>query len=207
MIAHRIFPVASNFPWPARSAESSGPVATLVPNAVSGYEKGAFYTICNKECSFAEEVSKYPAKLRICFHMRPAYGRKVHPECIAAVEQTCKLLDSLGHEVEESAPAYDEDDAALQGLIVIMANAASLVDKLVQSYGRSMMRRNIELPTFTLYRVGQTLRALDFMNAKRRLLNLTAIMDQTMSQYDMILTPTLGQPPVLVGSQQPGRAD
>jgi amidase len=32
-------------------------------------------------------------------------------------------------------------------------------------------------------------------------------MGQTMNKYDMILSPTLGEPPVLVGSQQPAKAD
>jgi amidase len=32
-------------------------------------------------------------------------------------------------------------------------------------------------------------------------------MGQAMNKYDMMLSPTLGEPPVPVGSQQPGKAD
>ncbi|MGC8493989.1 MAG: amidase [Syntrophobacteraceae bacterium] len=181
--------------------------SAAVLDAVSDFEDGAPYGIYNKDRPFLEEVGNDPGKLRIGFHARPAYGRNVHPECIRAVENTCKLLESLGHEVEESKPDYAEEDAALQATIVVLGNTAALVDKLIRNYGSSTVRHNIELPTFALYSVGRTLKALDFVKAKRRWRQFGIIMDRTMNKYDMVLTPTLGQPPVPVGSQQPGTGD
>lgn len=70
--------------------------SAAILDAVSGPERGAPYTIIPPERSFAKEIDLEPAPLRICFHTRPAYGRKVHPECIKAVEKACRLLESMG---------------------------------------------------------------------------------------------------------------
>lgn len=176
-------------------------------DAVSGFEYGAPYGIVEKERPFIEEVNTEPGRLKIAFNMRPAYGKNVHPECRKAVEQTCTLLDKLGHIVEDAAPDYLEEEAALNWCIIMIGNEAALVDRLIQDYGSSMVRSNLELSSIALYSIGKQLKALDFVKAKRRWRQLGVIMDQMLSTYDMVLTPTLGEPPVPVGSQRPGNKD
>ncbi|MGM0454342.1 MAG: amidase [Thermodesulfobacteriota bacterium] len=176
-------------------------------DAVSGLENGAPYGAGCPPGPFFEEASISPAKLRIGFHTRSAFGRKVHPECIAAVKRTAALLESLGHHVEEAEPDYREEEAALQWSVVMIGNVGALVDKLVCVYGASRVARDLELSNYTLYRMGRKLKALDFVKAKRRWRQLGLAMDQMLNEYDMMLTPTLGQPPVPVGSQKPGKSD
>ncbi len=175
--------------------------------AVSGPERGAPYGIFAPERPFIEEIHLEPGHLRIGYHTRSAYGKDVHPECIKAVDLACKLLESLGHDVEEIVPDYQEEDAALNWCIVMIGNLAARVNNLVQIYGHSTIRHKLELQNYALYSIGQRLKALDFVKAKRRWRQLGAIMDQMLSKYDMILIPTLGEPPVPVGSQEPGKAD
>lgn len=176
-------------------------------DAVCGFENGAPYGIFNKERPFIEEVDIAPRKLRIAFYLRAAYGKNIHPECVKAVEQACALLTSLGHEVVEAEPDFREEDAALNYVIVVIGNAAALVDKLVQVHGRSKVSRELELSNYTFYSIGRSLKALDFVKAKRRWRQFGVTMDQMLNRYDVVLTPTLGEPPVLIGSQHPGRAD
>lgn len=176
-------------------------------DAVCGFESGAPYGIFNKERPFIEEVGSAPGTLRIAFYLRAAYGKNIHPECVRAVEQTCTLLRSLGHDVVETEPAFREEDAALDYSIVVIGNAAALVDKLIRIHGQSRARLDLELTSYAMYCLGRSLKALDFVQAKRRWRQFGAAMDQMMNRYDMVLTPTLGDPPVPVGSQQLGRAD
>jgi amidase len=177
-------------------------------DAVCGFENGAPYGIFNKERPFIDEVDCAPGKLRIAFYMRAAYGKNVHPECVRAVEQACALLKNLGHEVVEAEPDFREEDVALYWMIVVIGNAAALVDKLIQVHGRSKVKRDLEFSNYCMYNsIGRSLRALDLVKAKRRWRYFGVTMDQLLSRYDMVLTPTLGEPPVLIGSQQPGRAD
>jgi amidase len=181
--------------------------SAAILDAVCGAESGAPYGISAPERPFEEEANIEPAKLRIGFYIRPAYSREVHPDCIEAVEQTCKLLESLGHDVEEAVPDYREEDAALNWCIIMIGNAAALVDKLISVYGQSQVSRDLELSNYALYCIGRRLKALDFVKAKRRWRQLGITMDQMMNKYDMLLTPTLGEPPVRVGSQQPSNSD
>ena len=176
-------------------------------DAISGFEYGAPYSIFNNERPFIEEVSMEPGNLKIAFHMRPAYARKVHPECRKAVENACALLENLGHIVEEAAPDYKEEDAAWNWIIVLIGNEAALVDRLIKDYGSQKVRSNLELSSLAMYYVGKQLKALDFVKAKRRWRQLGGNMDQMLNKYDMVLTPTLGEPPVPIGSQQPGNKD
>jgi amidase len=117
------------------------------------------------------------------------------------------LLEDLGHEVEESVPNYQEEDAALDWSIVLIGNAAAHIDRLVQIYGHSSVKRGLELRNYAMYRIGRRMKALDFVEAKRRWRQFGAIMDQMLDKYDMMLTPTLGEPPILVGSLQPSKSD
>lgn len=176
-------------------------------DAVCGYETGAPCGIAIPERPFLDELRFEPGQLRIGFHTRSAFGGNVHPECLKAVKQVCKLLKGLGHDVEEIVPGYGEEEAALSWSIVLMGNAAALIDNLVRAHGCSKVRHDLEPTTYALYQLGRRLKTLDFVQAKRRWRQLGTIMGHLMNTYDMILTPTLGEPPVLVGSQQPGTAD
>jgi amidase len=176
-------------------------------DAVCGTETGSPYGAPTPERPFTEEVNIAPKKLRIGSYTRPAYGREVHPECIKAIKNTCKLLASLGHQVEEVAPGYQEEDVAMDWMIIVLGNAAALVDKLIGTYGQSKVNSGLELTSLALYSVGRQLKALDFVKAKRRWRQLGVTMSQKLNQYDMLLTPTLGEPPVRVGSQKPSPAD
>ncbi len=176
-------------------------------DAISGLEGGAPYGTCSNPRPFLDEVRNEPKPLRVAFHTRAAYGREVHPECAKAVEHTCRLLEKLGHRVEESAPDYAEEEAALNWTLVVIGDTAALVEKLMQLHNPSAVRRGVEPTTLAMYCVGRRLTALDFIKAKRRWRELGIIMDRMLTKYDVVLTPTLGEPPVRIGSQELKHSD
>ena len=176
-------------------------------DVVSGPERGAPYGIHGNVRPFVEEVDIEPAPLRIAFHTRPIYGRKVHPECFKAVEHTCKLLESLGHHVEEAVPDYIEEEAALNWTIVAIGNLNALIDRLVKVHGQRAVRGGVELSTLAFDSLGRGLKAVEFVNAKRRWRELGVVMGRMLTRYDVLLTPTLGEPPVRVGSLEPSSSD
>ena len=49
---------------------------------------------------YTEELDADPKGLRIGFSTNAAVDLEVDPACVAALEKTAKLLESLGHEVE-----------------------------------------------------------------------------------------------------------
>ena len=65
----------------------------------------------------------------------------------------------------------------------------------------------MELKSYAAYRIGSALKAVDVINAKRKWRSYGYIMGQTLQKYDLILTPTLGEPPIPVGSAEPSKSD
>jgi amidase len=181
--------------------------SAAILDAVSGPEPGGRCCPPGPEGSFLGALQSDPKPLNIGYHTRPSFGHQVHPECVKAVEQTCKLLETLGHRVEETDPGYSEEEVALNWCIIMIGHLTAHVGQLVQAYGRREIEENIELTSYALYRIGQRLKVFDFIMAERRWQELSMIMDQKLNHYDMILSPTLGMPPVLVGSQKPSKAD
>jgi amidase len=51
------------------------------------------------------------------------------------------------------------------------------------------------------------MQAIDFVKAKRAWRQFGMAMDRMLADCDLILTPTLGEPPVRIGSQAPGKSD
>jgi amidase len=176
-------------------------------DATAGYEIGAPFWSPPHHRPFIEEVNIDPKPLSIGFHTHSAFGREVHADCKEAVIKTCTLLNELGHQVEEIVPGYKEEEMALDWFIVLLGNFAAHVEKLISVYGRHAVKRNLELMNYTLFKLGSALKAVDFITAKRKWRTYGYIMGQTLQKYDLILTPTLGEPPIPVGTLVPSKSD
>lgn len=96
-----------------------GPIARTVTDAaalldvMSGYITGDPYWLPDPDPSFVETARSGAAK-GVGRALRIAYGTMVepvgeaHPECADAVVRTAKLLESLGHHVEQNCPQYPD---------------------------------------------------------------------------------------------------
>src|SRR5512136_2565763 len=74
-------------------------------DAISGSETGEPYCAPTPRRPFLQEVSLPPGHLKIAFTSHPFLGHEVHEDCRKGLEATVRLLESLGHEVVEAAPA------------------------------------------------------------------------------------------------------
>src|SRR5204862_8255529 len=64
---------------------------------------------------FADEVGADAGRLRIKLITQPTADSEIHPDCVEAARATARLLESLGHSVEEATwPAAIADPALLQ---------------------------------------------------------------------------------------------
>src|SRR5688572_9077716 len=76
-------------------------------DATHGPEIGSMYRIEPPARPYLEEVTREPGRLRIGFTAASPIGTDVDPEAVTAVRNAAKLLESLGHHVEEAAPDID----------------------------------------------------------------------------------------------------
>ena len=152
---------------------------------------------------YRAEVGAAPGKLRIgLLTHNPLETGDIHPDCVAAARDTARLLESLGHTVEETFPTALADPAIVGHFTTLWAS--TLVYNLrywERKTGRAITADDVEPLTWTLAEMGRTITAPDYIDAQHAALDLGCRVDEWHeSGYDLLLTPTLGEPPVELGT-------
>ena len=181
--------------------------SAAVLDAVSGPEPGGIWGLPKLEKSFSDAVAADPAPLRIAMVLPSAFGRSTSPECVKAVNHAAAILENLGHHVEPADPGYDMEEVVLTWCRIVIGHLAVYLDGLIKKGWIPRIDKNIELQNRTMHTFGKQMKSHDFVRAFHRCSQLALQMATFMEQYDLVLTPTLGEPPVKVGSQAPGRMD
>lgn len=186
-----------------RSVRDSAAVLDLT----HGREPGSSCTAPPPQRPFLEELNQPPQTFRIAYTVRNAYGLEIHPHCRHALEKTVSLLTDLGHRVEVVDPDFNEKEAMLQLLMVMAAHVAAKLESIRLDLKRPVNGKTIEAQNLALGAIGRKLSVIDVIKAKQSWRVMSHAMDTLFSSYDMLLTPTLGQPPVRVGATAPGPQD
>jgi Asp-tRNA(Asn)/Glu-tRNA(Gln) amidotransferase A subunit family amidase len=167
-------------------------------DATSAPDTGAPYGIPAPARPFLEEAGAKPEKLRIAFFTRGA-AAVTHPDCVAAVEDAARLCENLGHEIEEASPKIDYEPLTEAFLLIIAAHMAAGLDQAGQLLGKKVTADRVEPWTWSLAQRGWKASAADFANTKAIVNTTTRTVGDFLTQYDVILTPTLGAPPHKLG--------
>ncbi len=165
-------------------------------DATDGPKLGDYYCAPVKERPFLDEVTTEPRPLRIAFSASPPFDAEVSPDCVAAMEDTAKLCESLGHHVEEAAPDFDGEKMAEALGALLCIHLSFGIDAMSDITGRPVNAETVEQATLALAQRGAEMSAVDLLG----ILELfTATARQTApfwETYDLFLTPTLASPPV-----------
>lgn len=169
----------------------------------AGMAPGDPYTLGTSPESFLSQVEKKPGKLHIAFATQhPFPGQQTHAECVLAVQKTAKLLESLGHTVEEIALPYDHTVLSEMYLTMVLGETGATVRELADYLKRPARRDDMEMNTWALARISEAYSAVDFSYQKRHWNTLARRMGQLHETYDLLLMPTLSRPPIRIGELQ-----
>ena len=171
-------------------------------DATSAPEVGAPYGIPAPIRPFVKEVETNPGKLQIAFFTKGA-AEVTHPDCITAVRDTARLCESLGHTVEEAAPKIDYEILNNAFGLVVAGHLAALLDRIGRVIGQKVTAEMVEPWTWYLARFGWQASAAQFADTKSIINRATRTVASFLTQYDVILTPTLGAPPPELGYLNP----
>lgn len=149
---------------------------------------------------FSEALTAPPAKLRIAFTTAPFFSHAVHAECRAAVHEAARLLEGLGHEVVEERPPFDRERLVRAYLVVLAAGVAADVAESEAALGRKARWEELEPETWALAVGGRVLSAVEVAGAMREVHRAARALALFHERYDLLLTPTLAQPPVELGT-------
>ncbi|HET6326537.1 MAG TPA: amidase family protein [Planctomycetaceae bacterium] len=149
---------------------------------------------------YLQEVGAPPGRLRIAFMTKNFAGALVHPDCIKAVEATAKLCEELGHTVEEAVPQFDGRLFGESFLVLWAAVAGRAVKTAKKLSGGKVTVEAFEPWTRKLVEMDAKYAPSDVSlvwTGIAQQANLAMV--KFLTKYDVLLTPTLGRPPVKIG--------
>ncbi|GAB4019719.1 amidase [Spirosoma migulaei] len=172
-------------------------------DAIAGPLAGDPYGISPPERPFLQEVGREPGKLRIAFATQALMpSQTTDPECVKAVQETARLLEGLGHTVEEIPLPYEKTIVTEAFFVNVLGETAAVLRQLSEYLGRPVKRTDVELNTWAQARLAEGFSAADAAYQKRRWNTLNRSMGQLHETYDLFLTPTLPRPPIAMGTFQ-----
>jgi amidase len=170
-----------------------GPLTRTVADAagildvISGYVTGAPYWASDR--SFASEVGRDPGRLRVGLITGSPLGG-VHADCVAAAEDAAILLEELGHHVSPAELTITADYVRNFQTVWFSSLAATGVPDW----------RKTERKTREQAELGSRTSAPDYLRTKSALQRSSRRLLSSWEEYDLLLTPTLAEPPFRIGT-------
>jgi amidase len=186
----------------ARSVRDSAAILDILAGTLPGDP----YSAPPQPNPYLSEIAVPPAKLRIGFatrHITPESPELVdsHADCVAAVQHTAKLLESLGHHVEQAEIDATRDPEWVPNFLSIWAvGVTQKLDWASRVLGRPIEMHEIEPLTYGLAELGRLIGGAAYADAWDWLHGATRRIATFFERYDLWLTPTVTEPPVPLGT-------
>ncbi|MGO3740849.1 amidase [Kerstersia sp.] len=166
-----------------------------------GMDPGAPYAAPPFSGSFLKAAGRAPGQLRIGLITRSPSGEAVHPDCLAAAEDAAALCASLGHMVEPAAfpPDIDYERFGHAMRLIVASGTASAIRARELALGRAATQDDLELSVFSAVEFARRHSAVEYFDAISMMHSIGRSLGRLMRQYDVLLTPTLTEPPVELG--------
>lgn len=165
-----------------------------------GYEIGDATWAAPPPEPFAVAATRPPHPLRIALVTESPLGTPVDPACIQAARDAAKLLESLGHTVEEVTPSnWDQAPLIPTFLVMYGAGIASGVRFGAAIRQRPPRPEDVEALTWTFCQLDAAHTGADLLAATTQLQGHARRMVSFFATFDVMLTPALGQRPVRIG--------
>ena len=120
-------------------------------------------------------------------------------ECVEAVLDAAKLCEGLGHDVVEASPAIDSEMMRQSFLAVFGAGIAWQIDWFARFSDRVPSPDQFEPGTWATYELARATSASEYLLAVQWLQIVSRDVGRFFVDHDVWLTPTLAEPPVLLG--------
>jgi amidase len=173
-----------------------------VLDVLNGPGSGDPYSAPTPLRPFLEEVGAPTTQLRIgAMRRTPGSIYEVHPDAVAAVDETARLLSEAGHVVEEAHPApLDDPGFLLHYGVLVTCDAAACLDHWSARTGETIGPDDVEINTWALAELGRTIPGVQVLTSRDWLFAFAGAMAEWWTTFDLLLTPTLTYPPPALGT-------
>ena len=173
--------------------------SALVLDLTAGVDHGAPYGAPTSERSYFEACNTAPQRLRIAVDDGTRRHVALHADCAAALEDTCNLLRALGHEVIRAAPDYDGQELSGHVAKLLSVALAEELPAIAAETRRAIGPETVESCQRALAERGAGVTALELSRVLRYRTDLGRLLGRFFTEYDVLLTPTLAEPPLPLG--------
>ncbi|MFI6595062.1 amidase [Nonomuraea sp. NPDC050536] len=164
-------------------------------DAVHGPGVGDKYTAPPPRRAYAAELGVDPGRLRVAVTASAWSGTAVDAEVAAATLQVGRVLEDLGHHVSEASPAVDWDAVTLS----LVAEGVAITSNLLLA-PRQPDPSRLEAVSRRFVELAKEFSALDLLVAFDAQNRVTRSVGAFLTEYDLLVTPTLGQLPAPHGT-------
>lgn len=161
-----------------------------------------------KERPYLEEMRREPGRLRIGIQAKATLPVETHPDCLEALDQTARLCESLGHDLEEvEPPPLPGADLWYTFGVMRGTTIAMKVQARERELGRKVTRDDLEPQNFSQYEAALGYSAIDHETQRQAVYRWARDVVAHQSRFDVVLSPTLAGPPPKLGVLDPRRPD
>jgi len=170
--------------------------------AVHGPAPGDPYVAPPPLRPYTEEVGADPGRLRIAIWTGTIFEQDADPEVVTGARNAAKTLEGLGHTVEEAEMSMFESIPVIEPFLIRWAaGQAQALDQLGVVGGAPIGREDVEPLTWALAEIGRRHSAGEYLEAVGQHQVMSRILAGIHeSGFDLLLTPTMGEPPPPLGS-------
>ncbi|MEW6207476.1 MAG: amidase [Acidobacteriota bacterium] len=168
-------------------------------DATAGAELGSPFFSPPPERPFLKEVGANPGRLRIALVLATPTSTPLDSECRRAAMEAAKLCESLGHTVEEAALPTGGAQVRESLITIINVSIARLLEDAAKTLGRAVSEQDVEPVTWATYQAGLRTNVVAYSRAIANCHQIGLAVARFQQKYDVILSPTLGKPPVKLG--------
>ena len=168
-------------------------------DAVCHPRPGDPYFLTPPETPYLSEVRADPGKLKIGFTPFGLMTPEIDPECVAAVYDAAGVCEALGHEVEQINVQADFAGMSQAAGTVIAASVAAALDAEAERRRKPIGDDEVEPLTMAMYKRGKGVTGSEYVRAIGQVHAFGRSMASLFQAYDVLLTSTLGSPPIPIG--------
>tara|TARA_Y100000815_G_scaffold224798_1_gene212155 strand:+ start:2247 stop:3689 length:1443 start_codon:yes stop_codon:yes gene_type:complete len=169
-------------------------------DATAGADQGDPYAQPKQECSFLGSVARAPGPLRIGLTLDSPLGTPVDPQIRARCLEAARLMENLGHEVEEVADAgYDAQALKTAWRVIPGVNVAAAVLARGRALGLDDPAAALEPVNEEWVREGMGLSGMDYLAAVNRLHQTARDLGRFFARFDILMSPASAELPPKIG--------
>jgi amidase len=168
-------------------------------DVLNGYEVGDATWAPPPPEPFTAALKKEPNRLRIGYTLTTPIDAPLDPECERATLDAAQLMSDLGHDVEEVAAPWGEEELLETFTLAFGTPIALGIFFGGMVSGREPSEELVEPLSWTMWNGIRDRSALDYLLARTQLGGISRGIVALWESHDVVMTPALAERPVPIG--------